>query len=92
MRHVGPPGFVNSSRKHASLNKYKSYAKRGLSELGILLDQASMADTILTTGKYLNAIRECKVSVVCPWANSAPIGARRLADSQRFLSTKKMHN
>jgi len=34
---------------------------------------ASMADTILTTGKYLNAIRECKVSVVCPWANSAPI-------------------
>lgn len=35
--------------------------------------QANDAETILTTGKYLNAVRECGKTVVCPWADSAPI-------------------
>jgi hypothetical protein len=32
--------------------------------------QANDAETILTTGKYLNAVRECGKTVVCPWLDS----------------------
>jgi gamma-tubulin complex component 2 len=47
------------------------YTLRGEAPAFLLSPQ--QAARVLTTGKYLNAIRECGAPVVCPFAASAPI-------------------
>jgi len=57
---------------------------------------ASTAETVLTTGKYLNAFRECKRTASCPWATTSPIeydpGSRthveRIEAAFRFASNE----
>jgi gamma-tubulin complex component 2 len=49
---------------------------------------ASTAETVLTTGKYLNVFRECKRAVVCPWASSSPIGTWSQCEAECSLYMK----